>query len=84
MADLENIYDILRHQSETLARIDQSQKDTHERLFGANGVPGAIPYLAEQTKKQGKQIEFWRGALAVLTFLWTGAVAIAAAMIKRH
>ena len=82
--DLNHIYDILENHTETLARIDENQRIMNERLFGANGVPGAIPYLAEQTKKQGKQIEFWRGALAVLTFLWTGAIAIAAAMIKRH
>ena len=91
MADLERIYDILRTQGETLARIDQSQQDTRERLFGGNGQPGAIHFLQTEivatndtVARHGKQIQFWKGAVAVLTLFWTAAVAVAAAVIKHR
>jgi hypothetical protein len=81
----------LTAQGNTLAAIAQSQQDTHERLFGGNGQSGALQFLATEindTKAtvatHTKQITFWRGGLAVLTFLWGAAVAVAAVVLKRH
>lgn len=84
MADLDRIYDMLQQQGETLARIDQSQRDTHERLFGASGVPGVIPYLHGEVTKHNRQIAFWRGALAIISVLFTAALAWAGSVLGRH
>ena len=97
MADFDRIYDILREQGETLARIDQSQQDTRERLFGAAGQPGALHFLQNEiaeTKadigktnlavdKHAKQIAFWRGALVIVGVIWTTLVAVGAALLQR-
>lgn len=87
--DPDRIYDILQRQGETLARIDQSQQDTRERLFGANGQPGALHFLQNEiaetnavVAKHGKQLQFWRGAIAVVGIIWTALVAMAAVIIK--
>lgn len=38
-----------------LARIEQSQKDMSQRLFGGDGQKGALPYFAEKDEKQCKE-----------------------------
>jgi hypothetical protein len=89
--NFDRIYDILLKQGDTLARIDQSQQDTRERLFGANGQPGTLHFLQTEiaatnivVEKHGKTIAYWKGALALLTVLWTGAVAVGAAIMKHR
>ena len=81
--ELDRFFDLLQVQSQTLAEqgkslaaIQQSMADTHERLFGNDG-------LHTQVVRHGKQIAMWKGAIAVLTILWGGAVALAAT-IMRH
>lgn len=80
---LQNQGDELKRQGNLLATIAQEQKDTKERLFGGTNPndPGAIPYLFTEVTKHGKQIVFWRGAFAVVGFLWTAAVAFVG---RRH
>ncbi len=39
----------------TLARIEQSQKDTTQRLFGGDGQAGVLPYMAEQARTVAKE-----------------------------
>jgi uncharacterized membrane protein len=75
---------VLKTQGEVLATMAQSQKDTHERLFGNGSLQGSIPYLHAEVTKHSKQINFWRGAIAVLTVLWAGAVAYATAVVGHH
>lgn len=91
MTDYDRIYDLLQRQGETLARIDQSQADTKERLFGSNGQPGAIQFLHgeigktnEAVGKQGRQIQFWRGALSVITFVFTGLLSWVGIVIRHR
>ena len=75
----------LAKQGETLARMDQSMSDTHERLFGGGNTPGAIPYLYTQVEKHSRQITFWKGAIAVLTFFWgVGVTYASGVLIKRR
>lgn len=84
MSDNNHTYEILqllKEQGEMLARIDENQKNTNERLFGSNG---AIPYLHGEVSKHGRQITFWKGCIAVLTFLWAGVVTVGAAIIKHR
>ena len=99
MADeMDRFFNLLQEQSRTLteqgkvlAAIEQSQCDTHERLFGANGQPGAIQYLKSEidltnvaVARHASQITFWRGGLAVLGILWAATVAFASVVIGRH
>jgi hypothetical protein len=84
MADTDRIYDILRTQGETLARIQQSQEDTRERLFGSAGAPGAIPHLQQMVARHETRINFWRGAIAILSVLWTAAMAYGAVVLGKH
>jgi len=99
MADeMDRFFNLLQEQSRTLtaqgntlAAIAQSQEDTHERLFGGNGQPGALHYLATEindTKAtvatHTRQLNFWKGGIAVLGFLWSAAIATAAIVFKRH
>jgi len=84
MSDNERIYDILQKQGEILARIDESQKNTHNRLFGGNGETGVIPHLYVQVNRHESQITFWRGALAVLSVLWTAALAWGGVIVSKH
>lgn len=67
-----------------LARIEQCQKDTNERLFGGNGQKGVLPYLIEKAdasaKEEGERIgkielrttalESWKTG----TLRWVGGV----------
>ncbi len=79
--DTERIFDLLQKQNETLtghgillARIEALQGSTKERL------DHVIPMVAEHTKILG----YAKGAAAILALLWTGAIAIIAALIKGH
>ncbi len=79
--DTERIFDLLQKQNETLtghgillARIEALQGSTKERL------DHVIPVVAEHTKILG----YAKGAAAILALLWTGAIAIIAALIKGH
>ena len=81
----------LTAQGNTLAAIAQSQEGTHERLFGGNGQTGALQYLATEINEtkatvaaHTRHITFFRGGLAVLTFLWGAAVAVAAVVFKHR
>ena len=98
MPDLDHIFEVLQDQNKTLARqgemlasIAQSQNDTRERLFGANGQPGAIHYLNTEigktnlmVAKHTDQIAFWRGALAIVSFLLTTALAWGGIVLGKH
>lgn len=75
---------ILRQQEKTLATISQAQLDTHERLFGANGQPGIIQVMHTDVSRHTRQISFWRGGLAVVTFLWAAAMAFGSVMLGKH
>jgi hypothetical protein len=67
-----------------VAHIKQSQEDTRTRLFGGDGAVGAIPYLHTEVSKHGRQLTFWRGAVAVLTFMWSAAIAWGSVILSRH
>lgn len=98
MPDLDHIFNVLQDQNKTLAAqgallasISRGQEDTRERLFGANGQPGALYFLSQEIGKTnvvvGKhtdQISFWRGALAIVTVLLTTAMAWAGVVLGKH
>ncbi len=73
--------------SQALARIEQHQKDTTQRLFGGDGQVGIRPYMAESAKTAAKEagrrfdkietrttvLEGWKKG----TVAWTaGAIAV--------
>lgn len=72
-SEMDRFFDLLQEQSRTLiaqgltlATIAQSQKDGHERLFGQNGQPGIIQYLANEDKKlAGDVAELSKGLAGV-------------------
>lgn len=79
--DAERIFDLLQKQNETLighgillARIEALQGSTKERL------DHVIPVVAEHARTLG----YAKGGAAILTLLWTGAIAIMTALIKGH
>lgn len=91
MSDLGRIYEVLAEQNrtmaeqgKTLAAISQSMTDTRERLFGANGLPGALTKLETTVVRHTDQISFWRGSIAVIAFVLTTALAWAGVIIGRH
>lgn len=91
MADFDLIYSILKEQGETLARIDENLKNTNGRMFGENGQPGALHFLQmeiEKTnvtvEKHGRQINFWRGALSIISILFTTALAWGGIALGKH
>jgi len=74
----------------TLARIEQSQKDTTQRLFGGDGQTGVLPYMAEAAKTVAKEagervdkVELRLGAIETFkngTIRWVGgAIAVISA-----
>jgi hypothetical protein len=83
-SDNDRIYDLLMQQTSTLAKISQSQDDLKERLFGAGGNPGIIQHYGKEIADHGRQLGYFKGAIAVITLAWTTAVAIIAAIIKTH
>lgn len=68
----------------SLARIEQMQKDTVQRLFGGDGQKGALSYMVESAKEQAESeadraekveirvgaLEGWRSG----TLKWIGGV----------
>ena len=83
-SDTDRIYDLLMLQTGTLAKIEQSQEDLKERLFGASGNPGIIQHFGTELGDHSKQLGYIKGAVAAITLIWTTVVAIAAAVIKGH
>jgi hypothetical protein len=84
---IDRLYGMLEDQNETmaeqgrcLARMEQAQMDLTGILKGVNGQPGLIHIVATHSQ----QLNVWRGAFAVLAFLWTGAAAWAGIAMKRH
>ena len=72
-------------QTGTLAKIKQSQEDLRERLFGAaGGNPGIIQHFGLQLADHSKTLGYAKGAAAILTLLWSGAIAVIAALIKSN
>lgn len=43
--------------SESLSRIEQSQRDTIQRLFGGDGQKGVLPYMIEQAEQTKKDVD---------------------------
>ena len=83
-SDTDRIYDLLMLQTGTLAKIEQSQEDLKERLFGASGNPGIIQHFGLQLADHSKTLGYVKGAAAILTLLWSGAIAVLAALIKSN
>lgn len=79
----------LSEQGKTLSAMNQSLTDTKERLFGANGQPGAIGYLhAEHAKLEGEVkvvcadvVQFKSDRRAERAYI-TGAGAVLALLLK--
>jgi predicted DNA-binding ArsR family transcriptional regulator len=71
---------IMAEHGEGLARIEQKQDSMNDILNGVNSQPGLIHVVA----RHSKQLNIWRGAVTVLTFLWTGMAAWAGVALKRH
>ena len=96
--DTDRIYDMLSKQTEAihaqglqLATVLQMYVDSRERLFGANGQPGAIKFMQNEIEenreildKHSKQISMWRGGLAVMGVVWTTALAYGGVIIGRR
>ena len=49
-----------------LIRVDQKVTDMHQELLGKDG---RVPVIEKELKKQGEQIHFWRGGLALAGLL---------------
>lgn len=71
--------------------IKTSQEDTRIRLFGGDGQTGAIHYLKSEidatnavVARHSRNFNVYRGAIAVLTFLWSAAVAFGAIVLGKH
>jgi len=98
ISDNDRLFNILQEQGrvlvtqgQQLARIEQNLADTNGRLFGTNGQPGALGYFGNELRATNevvvhhtRQLGWVKGAAAILTLLWSGAVAIVAAMVKSH
>lgn len=79
--NIERIYDILMEQGKTLARISESQENTRAALhFFQAEVDKTNTIVAKHTD----QINFWRGSLAVITVMFTSAMAWAGVVISKH
>ena len=72
--DTDRIFDLLQEHTVLLTRIGTLQDTSEERM------DRLIPVVAEHSKQLG----YAKGAAAILAMLWTGAVAIFAALIKGH
>ena len=83
-SDTDRLYSLLLEQTSTLAKISQSQEDLRERLFGADGNPGIIQHFSLQLADHSKTLGYAKGAAAILTLLWSGAIAVIAALIKSN
>jgi len=56
---------------EILLRVDERTMALHNELIGPDRRSGRIPLIEEQQKKHDRQINFWRGAIAILAALLT-------------
>lgn len=81
-ADTDRLYDLLMKQNTMLAKIEQGQDDLKARLFGESGNPGIIQIFGTELKDHGRMLGYAKGAAAILTLLWSGAIAIIAALLK--
>lgn len=72
--DTDRIFDLLQEHTVLLTRIGTRQETSEERM------DRLIPVVAEHSKQLG----YAKGAAAILAMLWTGVVAIFAALIKGH
>ena len=72
--DTDRIFDLLQEHTVLLTRIGTLQETSKERM------DRLIPVVAEHSKQLG----YAKGVAAILAMLWTGAVAIFAALIKGH
>lgn len=84
MSDNSRIYDLLMEQGKTLARIDQSQDDMKDRLFGTDGLKNQLDKTTTLVFEHEKKLSFWRGGFAVMAFLWSAGVAYAGVILHRH
>jgi hypothetical protein len=84
MPDLDRIYTMLKDQGELLAAIKTSQDYTHKRLFGGEGERGTIPHLYATVAEHGTTINRWKGALTVLSVIWTCVLAWGGVVISKH
>jgi hypothetical protein len=59
--------------SESLGRIEESLRNTNQRLLGGDGQQGAIPYMSGEVKKVNERVqklETWKTG----TLKWVGGV----------
>lgn len=56
LRQLEITNGILRQHGESLATVQESQKNIKERLFGGDGQPGAIGYLHAEHEKLAAEL----------------------------
>jgi hypothetical protein len=56
---------------EILLRVDERTTALHNELIGPDRRSGRIPKIEETQKKHAEQINFWRGAIAILAALLT-------------
>ena len=82
--DTDRLYSLLMEQTSTLASIKQSQEDLRDRLFGTAGGTGIIQHYGLQLADHSKTLGYAKGAAAILTLLWSGAIAVIAALIKSN
>lgn len=75
---------VLVEQGKILARIEEAQENSHERLFGGPGQPGALHELNVIVATHTRQINFWKGGIAVLTFLWGVVLAWGGVIISKR
>ena len=74
----------LKTQGEAIVKMSESLSNTHDRLFGEGQTPGVIPYLFSEVNKHGRQITFWKGGIAVLTFMWGAVLTWGGVVISKH
>lgn len=60
MSDPLNEFIFAQHQqnlktTDSLARIEQMQRDTVQRLFGGDGQPGVLPFMSDAAKTCAKE-----------------------------
>lgn len=66
-------HELNRDMAASLARIEQKLDTQHERIFGANGVPGALPFMHEEKEKLKARVtalETWKTG----TVKWVGGI----------
>ena len=56
---------------EILLRVDERTTALHNELIGPDRTSGRIPLLEQAQRKHAEQINFWRGAIAIIAVLLT-------------